>query len=358
MKRFPLACALALSAALPAAAQNTCTESFENGVNSAGWTWGLPTDVIQPAGGNPDAWFASGVVDTFGPTGRTTLGVSSNFTGNYRSRGVSTMGIDLQTVSTQFPNSCMRPISLILISDPGTPGDPNDDCGVYFVAAQAPCPGGGWSSYDVTVPSQNASIPVGWAALFPCDGDPNAAWNTVMTDVDQVRWFFGDPTFFYIFEQWRVGMDNPRITDDQTPTLYCTGKTNSLGCVPFLSFSGRPSVTLTSPFSLTANELVPGEAGFYLYGVNGRLNLDFHGGKLCVKPPLVRWLPPKTPSLLGTPPCTGRVTRNFNSRIQSGLDPQLTPGRHVYAQFRQRDPNLADGFDDNLSNAIDFIICP
>ncbi len=69
--------------------------------------------------------------------------------------------------------------------------------------------------------------------------------------------------------------------------MYCTGKTNSLGCVPFLSTSGHSSATETSPFLIRADDALPGEVGVLLYG-HGRANLSFHGGKLCVKAPFQR----------------------------------------------------------------------
>ncbi len=139
--------------------------------------------------------------------------------------------------------------------------------------------------------------------------------------------------------------------------FYCVGKTTSQGCIPFLTSIGSPSVTATSPFRVTGNDLVPNEAGFYIYGVNGRLNLNFHGGKLCVKSPVQRLLPPKVATDLMNPPCDGQILTNFNNRIQNGSDPVLTAGQRVYMQLRQRDPLDPTGFGDNLTDAVDFIIC-
>ncbi len=139
--------------------------------------------------------------------------------------------------------------------------------------------------------------------------------------------------------------------------FYCAGKTTSQGCVPFLTAQGVPSVTSTVPFRVTSNDLVLGEAGFYIYGINGRSNLNFHGGKLCVKSPFQRLLPAKLATDAMTPPCSGRILTNFNNRIQNGSDPLLTAGQRVYMQLRQRDPSEPAGFGDNLTDGIDFIIC-
>ena len=58
------------------------------------------------------------------------------------------------------------------------------------------------------------------------------------------------------------------------------------------------------------------------------------------------------------PPCTGILKSNLNKRIQSGVDPMLTAGAQVYAQWRQRDPNDPAGFGDSLTNGLTFAIQP
>ncbi len=142
------------------------------------------------------------------------------------------------------------------------------------------------------------------------------------------------------------------------PRTYCTGKTSSLGCVPFLTFNGTPSATNTGPFQVVVNDLLPNEFGFMIYGISGPSNLNFHGGKLCVKSPFARWLPVKASASDGPPPCTGRLVKNLNKRIQSGIDPFLTVGQKFNAQFRQRDAALNDGFNDILSDGLRLVINP
>ena len=138
---------------------------------------------------------------------------------------------------------------------------------------------------------------------------------------------------------------------------YCVGKTNSLGCIPYLTTAGVPSATDTQPFLLRANNVLPGEAGFMLYGYNVN-NLNFHGGKLCVKAPLARLFPPRFANSKGLEPCTGRLPRDFNARIQSGNDVNLQPGQTVFAQWLQRDPLDPAGFGDGLTNGVRFTIQP
>ena len=111
-----------------------------------------------------------------------------------------------------------------------------------------------------------------------------------------------------------------------------------------------------------SNDHIEGEIGLYLYSTVGKGNLDFHGGKLCVKAPFVRLnsLVKETDAI----PCTScpgncrMFKRNFNELIQLGSDPALSVGANVSVQIRQRDALEPTGFGDNLSNGVSFVIGP
>ncbi len=140
------------------------------------------------------------------------------------------------------------------------------------------------------------------------------------------------------------------------PATYCTGKTTSGGCVPFVTFTGVPSATSTGTFPITANDVVPAESGFLIYGFK-KANLNFHGGKLCVKTPFVR-TPAKAPKNPGGG-CSGWILRrNFNATIQNAGDPALSVGATVFVQWRQRDPADPAGFGDALTDGLRFQIAP
>ncbi len=141
------------------------------------------------------------------------------------------------------------------------------------------------------------------------------------------------------------------------PTVYCQGKTSSLGCVPFIAAEGLPSVSSTEPFRIVAHEAVPGELGLLLYGF-AKTSLPFHGGTLCIKSPFRRVLPAKLAKVGGVQPCAGVLKRNFNTLIQNGSDPALTTGQIVRTQWRQRDPADPTGFGDTLTDALQFTIGP
>ena len=140
------------------------------------------------------------------------------------------------------------------------------------------------------------------------------------------------------------------------PNLYCVGKTNSEGCVPFADFAGYASATDGDPFTLTGNDVLNNKPGLFFYGLSGSASIPFFGGTLCMFPPLRR-----TPVQLsggGAPPndCSGTYSYAMNARIQSGADTGLVIGATVNGQFWMRDP--LSSFGTVLTNAVEFDICP
>lgn len=218
----------ALAAALltGSALAQTTVEGFTNGSNQGAWTWGAGDQIVS-TGGNPGYYLRTQVLDTFAPQPRTGAGVSSVFTGDYRARNVTSTGIDLITHSTQFP--FQREVTLILENDAGTPGDSSDDSSVYLISPGfVPQPGAGWASFDVAVPSQSNTLPAGWQVLQGA-GTNDQIWTAVITSVSRVVWFYGDPTFFFIFDIWQVGLDNARITAG-LGTPFCFGDGSGTPC--------------------------------------------------------------------------------------------------------------------------------
>jgi hypothetical protein len=200
--------------AAPALA-DTFTETFEGGSNVGGWMYGGPGETIETTGGNPGAYLHSPAIDTFAPQPRTSG--DSLFTGDFQARNVMSLAIDLITIDVDF-SAAGRPLSLVLVSDAGTPGDPDDDWGAYFIGtAEVPEPGEGWQSFAFAVPSQATSLPAGWGTIEFGPSAPAPDWNDLITDVDQVRFFYGDPTGFFIFQVWNVGLDNVTMTADVVP---------------------------------------------------------------------------------------------------------------------------------------------
>jgi hypothetical protein len=342
---------LALAAlSLPAAAQLPFNEGFDAGSNVGGWTIGPPMTNPQ-SGGNPGAW-RNGSVDTFAPQVRTT-GAGSVFHGNWRAKGVRAVGIDLITVSTQFPAD--RELTLMLSNDAGTPGNTADDCIVYFLGTRrVPQPGGGWRTFDFAVDAASTTMPQGWLPFGACT-DPDTAWNTVLTDVDEVRFFYGDPTFFFIFDIWNVGIDNARISDELPTSTYCVAKPNSQGCAATLTLAGTPSASNPAPFTIGATPVLNNVNGLLFYGF-GPNNGSLLGGTLCVASPITRTALQNSGGSPAGVDCTGGYALDFNARIQSGIDPLLVAGEEVFTQYWFRDPS--GSFGSALSDAGQFTIQP
>jgi len=136
-------------------------------------------------------------------------------------------------------------------------------------------------------------------------------------------------------------------------STYCTGKLNSQGCVPALTFLGAPSASAPNGFLVSARALVPNVPGLFFYSKNGPAALPFQGAVLCVAPPLVR----TTAALTGgAAACSGQLTIDFNAWMAAGADPALGAGSAVWMQGWSRD--VASPSGTSLSDALRFEVCP
>ena len=138
------------------------------------------------------------------------------------------------------------------------------------------------------------------------------------------------------------------------PAVYCTAKTNSLGCTPSIEGVGLASGTLPAAFRIKARQVLSHKAGILIYGYASAA-IPFQAGTLCIQPPIRR-----TPvqSSGGAPPptsCTGVYSFEFNDRIRSGVDPALVSGAEVFAQYWSRDSGAP--FGTGLSDGLSFTIC-
>ncbi len=217
-------CVIAMMAA-GSASGAVFVEPFTGGTNVGLWTYGGAMST-QTTGGNPDWYRRVDDVDTFAPQLRTQG--ESLFTGDYRARNVTSLGVDLKTFAVDF-SAAERPLTLMLVEDNGTPGDSSDDWAAYTIGAlDVPVPGQEWITYSFVVPSQSATLPAGWATqIYGPNSPANPDWNQVITDVDRVVFFYGDPELFFIFQQWTLGVDNVRI--EETPPPLCTADANGDG---------------------------------------------------------------------------------------------------------------------------------
>jgi hypothetical protein len=203
-------------------------EGFSAGA-TAGWGFDCAADFVAMSGGNPDAFLRNQEVDSFAPWAMTCTSAAGAFLGDYREKDVAAIAADFKTFSASLTTD-ERPMSVMLIHHAGTPEYVDDDLLVYYVGdTNIPAPGAssrdGWVHYQFAIPSDSPVLPrprspgdgaPGWVAAYgsevsqPAD-DPDAVWNTVIENVDQVIFWWHDPRYFAILQSWDVGMDNPAL---------------------------------------------------------------------------------------------------------------------------------------------------
>jgi hypothetical protein len=197
----------------------TTVETFDTGTNQGNWTWGTGNEYFVET--NPGRYLRDPSLVTYIPRASTDFGGQSVFTGDYRARKVSSVGIDMAIASVNG-NVSGRKVTLILLNDNGTPGDLEDDWGAYTVT-DLPIPPTGiigvtggdilnWAGYDIPVESQSMTLPEGWSWISRNYQRRNGSWARLMRDVDHVGFILGDPALRYPLFSWDVALDNPRIT--------------------------------------------------------------------------------------------------------------------------------------------------
>ena len=134
--------------------------------------------------------------------------------------------------------------------------------------------------------------------------------------------------------------------------VYCTAKTTSSGCTPAISFSGVPSATAFSGFTVSASQVEAGKPGMLFYGTSGPQALPFQGGLLCVRPPIQR-TPPQSSGSAGSPPCAGILSLDLNA---AGICASIGTGYQGWMQGWFRDP--ASPSTTGLTDAVGFTVCP
>lgn len=244
---LPLLALLAIGSSFDAfaAGPNDCrrqtifTESFEGGSNEGRWSFGIFEEAIAPSSSpHGDVLITSCRTNpcplpdqplaTFAPQART-LASASEFTGNLRARRVTEVRADFRLYRVNFDTYQERPLSLVLVNFNGTPEEIDDDLYVFLVGKKnipspSPTGNGGWVSYSFDLPTSSPTLPTpfstvegepGWVAadgeiFFPAD-DPDAVWNRVVENVDQMIFWWHDPRFFAILQNWKVAMDNAAV---------------------------------------------------------------------------------------------------------------------------------------------------
>lgn len=208
-----------------AALADKVTCDFESGINIGGWHFGGPADAINTTGGNPDSWYSTSFLFIFAPIFYSDY-EAEYFTGNYAQAGVSRISGDFQTTYCENGGAGSFPITVLLRNCMGTPEDVTDDVYVYPEPVNyIPWIGEGWKHYDFDIPSDfngaAGELPTGWrggsyytgGAVFPSD----VTFHDIISNVQQVEFWFMDPDWMALMVPWDVGADNITIEYDTVP---------------------------------------------------------------------------------------------------------------------------------------------
>jgi hypothetical protein len=181
--------------------------------NAGGWNWGCCPQGIAPDGGNPGAFHHCWDNVTHAPTVASAPWTESVFTGDYGTRQVISVGVDVVVMDVEWGPLDDRPLTLILTNDNGTPGYFDDDWAVFKRGPNIPPEGQGWLSHDFEIPFDAVTWPEDWCFLPWGDNAPqDPQWSDAMCRVGIVAFEFGDPELVYIMNTWEVGIDNARIS--------------------------------------------------------------------------------------------------------------------------------------------------
>lgn len=135
---------------------------------------------------------------------------------------------------------------------------------------------------------------------------------------------------------------------------YCQAKVSSSGCTPSIQSSGAPSVSSPANFLVTTANVERDKNGVMFFGLQGRASAPYHGGVLCVAPPLFRLAPSNSG---GSAVCQGAFVYALSDLLGHPIaGASLVVGASVHCQTWFRDP--AATYAAGLSDALEVSLCP
>jgi len=270
--------------------------------------------------------------------GAGSLKIVSYNTGDWYDCGVSPDGAgtyDITNVTLTAPGLYGGPEGVVYIRA-GNPGFPNDSVLISEWSA------GSVGAYEIDA-----------------DGDPIAATRRdFLSSLSGAEGAVIDPiTGDFVFSTFGGGDRVLVVHGFTAPQVYCTPKTNSLGCVPHISFSGLPTMTGSDDFFIDAADITNNSFGILMWG-RAPDNTPMWGGTLCVAGPAYLY-PPLNAG--GTPgpeavDCTGSFSFHFSQGLMASLG--LVPGDLVFTQFIHRDPGFPPPDGIGLTDGLNFTIGP
>lgn len=144
----------------------------------------------------------------------------------------------------------------------------------------------------------------------------------------------------------------PYYANGSSVASYCTGKVNSLGCVPTISTNGAQPSKSAGNFTVSCSNILNQKFGLLFFGYSS-LSAPFQGGTMCVGAPTIRTSNQSSGGAPSGNSCSGSYSFTFSTAVmnQYGID----PGDTVYTQWWMRDP--ASPSTTGLSNAVRFTVC-
>ncbi|MCC7014015.1 MAG: hypothetical protein IT454_15770 [Planctomycetes bacterium] len=139
------------------------------------------------------------------------------------------------------------------------------------------------------------------------------------------------------------------------PATFCTAKINSLGCSPSIGWSGVPSLSDPADFHVTVDDLLNQKSGLVFWGQT-QAALSFHGGLLCVAPPVVRTAIASSGGSSVGDDCSG----TFDVALSDAylVSRGVAVGTTLYFQSWSRDNGFAYPQNVSLSNALSVDVTP
>lgn len=141
----------------------------------------------------------------------------------------------------------------------------------------------------------------------------------------------------------------------QGASVYCTAKTNSNGCVPYICSGGTPTLANPDDFYVTAFRVLNLKSGMFFWGY-APIVAPFGGGTRCVAYPVTRTAVQDSGGNASVNDCSGTYSFFFSQPYMQLHG--VSSGTHVFGQFWSRDPFLAIPDNVGLTDAIEFLVLP
>lgn len=278
----------------------------------------------------------------------------------------------VQVMTTGTGLAVGHPITVCVWEDPNDDGDPSDGILVGSFTGTVPAsPPNGFASYTLSSPAQvHGKFFLGaFCTVLNSESVGLLDYNSGLSG----RAYFCYDYAVGQFDPTQLGMYGPSHietlgagihgvymlrAEGTGDTVYCSGKTNSAGCVPQINGLGTPSASSGSGYLVLGTSELNRKTGFLLYTRAGRANTPFFGGTLCLASPLHRTPAQNSGGSSAPSDCSGVFSFDFNAWVASGVDPALVAGVTVNVQYYSRDPGFAAPNNIGLTNALEFTLQP